>query len=98
MHFGQSDWGGKLTVPQSPHLVVTNLPSLRECQNGCVLEIGTLNRRLSVLRECSVGGSESIFIYPSRAPSRSSSVRSRRRCAPDPSRSGSGLGVCPPPP
>ncbi len=43
-------------MPQSAHFVVTNLPSPRASQNRLVLAMGTLNLRVRLRFERSVGG------------------------------------------
>ena len=61
MQLGQSAWGGKLSLPQSAHLVVTNLPSPRASQNRFVLEIGMLNVRVRVASSAAQGGASGFW-------------------------------------
>jgi hypothetical protein len=56
MQFGQSVCGGKLVFPQSPHFVVTNLPSDRASQKRLVFDIGMSNLRLRLRFEWRVRG------------------------------------------
>ena len=53
---GQSAWGGKVSLPQSAHRVVTNLPSPSASQNLLVFATGILNLSVRLRRERSVGG------------------------------------------
>lgn len=62
-HPGQSACGGKVSRPQSAHLVVANLPSLRASQNRLVFETGTLNLRVRLRFERRVAGDGSSGVY-----------------------------------